>query len=58
MFLLFFVAIDIDECMANPNLCDNGQCLNYPGGYRCECDMGFATHDGEGGCVGKIMTYD
>jgi fibrillin 2/3 len=41
--------------MVNPNLCDNGQCLNYPEGYRCECDLGFAAHDGEKGCIGKIM---
>ncbi|KAJ6664070.1 hypothetical protein lerEdw1_008285 [Lerista edwardsae] len=32
---------DLDECSENLNLCENGQCLNAPGGYRCECDMGF-----------------
>jgi fibrillin 2/3 len=31
----------VDECSDDPNLCENGQCLNYPGSFRCECDMGF-----------------
>lgn len=36
---------DIDECSNNPNLCENGQCLNGPGTFRCECDMGFMNPD-------------
>uniref|UniRef100_A0A3Q0T1D8 Fibrillin 1 n=1 Tax=Amphilophus citrinellus TaxID=61819 RepID=A0A3Q0T1D8_AMPCI len=34
---------DSDECAENSNLCENGHCLNLPGGFRCECDMGFIT---------------
>ena len=44
---------DVDECSINPTLCDNGQCLNYPGGFRCECDMGFAPTENEHACIGK-----
>jgi len=42
---------DIDECLLDPELCPNGQCINYPGGYRCECDMGFTLRQQT--CVGK-----
>ena len=42
---------DIDECLLDPELCPNGQCVNYPGGYRCECDMGFSLKQQT--CVGK-----
>uniref|UniRef100_A0A4W5K434 Fibrillin 1 n=1 Tax=Hucho hucho TaxID=62062 RepID=A0A4W5K434_9TELE len=39
---------DSDECADNVNLCESGNCLNVPGGYRCECDMGFIpTPDGK-----------
>jgi len=42
---------DADECLLEPYPCPNGQCVNYPGGYRCECDMGFTLKDRT--CVGK-----
>ena len=50
---------DIDECSINADLCAHGQCLNYPGGYHCECDMGFTSADNERNCVGtyRIMVY-
>ena len=49
---------DIDECSNDPNLCENGQCLNYPGSFRCECEMGFMHPDerDEQSCVGKPIT--
>lgn len=43
----------MDECADNVNLCENGQCLNAPGGYRCECEMGFTTTDDSKACRGK-----
>lgn len=47
------VTADSDECAENSDLCDNGNCLNLPGGYRCECDMGFVpTVDGKA-CDGE-----
>uniref|UniRef100_A0A3Q4C0E7 Uncharacterized protein n=1 Tax=Mola mola TaxID=94237 RepID=A0A3Q4C0E7_MOLML len=43
-----FYCSDTDECAENSNLCESGHCLNLPGGFRCECDMGFiATPDGK-----------
>lgn len=55
---LFAITIaDSDECAENSNLCENGHCLNMPGGFRCECDMGFfPTHDGKA-CEGKAVPH-
>lgn len=45
---------DVDECLEDHNLCENGHCLNYPGSFRCECEMGFMHPDdhSETACVG------
>ncbi len=43
----------MDECADNVNLCENGQCLNAPGGYRCECEMGFTPTEDSKACQGK-----
>lgn len=42
----------MDECADNVNLCENGQCLNAPGGYRCECEMGFTPTEDSKACQG------
>lgn len=34
---------DIDECRIIPNLCQNGQCINIVGSFRCFCDIGYTT---------------
>ena len=35
-------------------LCENGQCLNVPGGYRCECEMGFSPTKDQHACQGEV----
>lgn len=50
----FVFLADVDECTMNPSLCENGQCLNYPGGFRCECDMGFIPRDNDRSCEGGV----
>ena len=52
-YIIFVIFSDVDECRINPLLCENGQCYNFPGGYRCVCDMGFAATEDERACVGK-----
>uniref|UniRef100_A0A8C2EZW0 Fibrillin 2b n=1 Tax=Cyprinus carpio TaxID=7962 RepID=A0A8C2EZW0_CYPCA len=47
---LLVVCPDMDECADNVNLCENGQCLNAPGGYRCECEMGFTPTEDSKAC--------
>lgn len=54
LFSLYIMS-DIDECLLGPDLCENGQCINFNGGYMCECDMGFAPSEDERICVGKIV---
>lgn len=34
-------------------ICDNGRCINAQGGFKCECNQGYAL-DGEGkNCLGR-----
>lgn len=40
-----YQCVDIDECAEDDKLCENGHCLNYPGSFRCECEMGFVHKD-------------
>ena len=48
------ICSDIDECADDQSLCENGHCLNYPGSFRCDCEMGFMHPDmsNEMACVG------
>ena len=48
---------DMDECADNVNLCENGQCLNAPGGYRCECEMGFTPTEDSKACQGTELHH-
>lgn len=43
----------MDECTVDQLTCQNGQCINIPGSYRCECEMGFARTEDEKACEGK-----
>jgi hypothetical protein len=34
--------IEIDECSESQNICGtNARCLNTPGSYKCECELGY-----------------
>ena len=35
------IRLDIDEC-ANPSVCpENSKCINSPGTFKCECNVGY-----------------
>ncbi|XP_059151338.1 fibrillin-1-like isoform X1 [Physella acuta] len=36
---------DINECEVNPDLCQNGRCIDLPYSFRCECNRGY-VYDG------------
>ena len=45
------VLIDIDECRAGTNACDQ-TCYNAPGTYTCECDTGYTLNSNGFTCDG------
>ena len=49
--------LDIDECSQDSNKCgSNGDCINTPGSYDCECRNGY-KNEGEN-CTGtKRITF-
>ena len=48
----FYLTLDIDECSADPNLCDqNAACTNSDGSYNCTCKQGFIGNGAT--CNGK-----
>lgn len=51
VLFFFTLSLDINEC-AMQGICDNGRCVNAQGGFKCECNQGYAL-DGEGkNCLG------
>jgi len=46
---------DIDECRADPELCQPGLCKNTYGSYYCECQQGYSVKQGSTACSGKCL---
>ncbi|CAL1273321.1 unnamed protein product [Larinioides sclopetarius] len=42
---------DINECMMDSTLCENGICINMDGNYRCECQEGFKLDPSGTKCI-------
>ena len=49
---MFFIA-DIDECREFLGICQNGQCVNTPGTFRCVCLPGYTLSSDGMNCRGK-----
>ncbi|KAL5011755.1 hypothetical protein ScPMuIL_010306 [Solemya velum] len=46
---------DIDECSINNGGCDQ-KCLNFVGGFKCECDSGYIWNDDHHACQDRHCT--
>lgn len=45
---------DINECVVNLNLCQNGVCVNTDGSFLCLCSVGYVLNPEEQSCTGKL----
>ena len=49
--LIFSNFPDVNECLADENLCDEGDCINTEGSFRCECPRGYVLSPDGKKCV-------
>ena len=56
---LFIFVLDIDECAANTDNCDdtNGACANTAGSFTCSCNAGYELQTDGFTCSGKYHYY-
>ena len=43
----------MNECLHITSLCENGECVNNDGSYRCKCKMGYQLDETGKKCVGE-----
>lgn len=42
---------DINECVDNKDVCQNGECTNYQGSFQCVCKQGYTLTPNRATCV-------
>ncbi|KAL8595714.1 hypothetical protein ACOMHN_012134 [Nucella lapillus] len=52
------VTSDVNECLLNPDICENGLCVNTDGSFRCECGPGYRLDAGGTKCIDKDECLD
>lgn len=55
MFIVMSRVADVNECLHIPSLCENGECVNNDGSYRCKCKMGYQLDETGKKCVGEYL---
>lgn len=54
----FYLSVDINECLLDPDLCPNGRCENLHGTYKCFCNPGYEVDSTGKNCIGmKCPTF-
>ncbi len=44
---------EIDECALLPGICQHGTCVNTPGSFACECELGFVYDRASHQCIDR-----
>ena len=52
-FIIMSRVADVNECLHITSLCENGECVNNDGSYRCKCKMGYQLDETGKKCVGE-----
>lgn len=55
VIFLFGWLSDIDECLQNGRICNNGRCINTEGSFHCVCNAGFQVAADGKNCEGKMF---
>ena len=53
--VMFSRVADVNECLHITSLCENGECVNNDGSYRCKCKMGYRLDEIGKKCVGEYQ---
>lgn len=58
MCIISLPFLDMNECLDNPGICQNGICINTDGSFRCECPFGYNLDYTGVNCIGeKVLNY-
>ena len=49
-----YVSVDINECDNDNGGCAH-TCINQPGSYQCQCDVGFNSESNGMNCTGNLF---
>lgn len=48
---------DVDECLQEGQLCENGHCTNIEGSFECQCEMGYIPAEDKQSCEGEKLWH-